>query len=208
MDEPDDFEAVGTLHKYLDGSQEREILGGNKHITLVVAPLATAVDRRFMVSWLLASQRLVQYGSIISGVEDEDPKLVSQWVKDCELQRMFTLRLVDTHLYHAWDDGITIDADMYYTAIVEITGTSASPQTFTTGSAPLLVDVSGNPFPNFTGKVVSVLGVAMAYSQFAYCQIGEASVVGGNAVWVGYRQDGAVPDDSGKYWIKFTISAK
>lgn len=209
MDEPDHLEKIGVVHDLLDGSLPEQVLGFRKIIEATVRANTTPLDRRFLAIFIVAESKALVYGDYVSNVV-HDEELVSQWLEDCELCREFTLELVDSHVYTAWSDGTIADTDMYYTAIVEITGTLASPQTFTTNVTPLATDIWGNSFPAFSGSVhkASVLAIAAAYSQFVYCQIGEVTVSGGNLTWQGFASDFGTPADDGKYYVKFTISVQ
>jgi len=209
MDEPDHLEKIGVVHDILDGSLSEQILGFHKIIEATVRANTTPLDRRFLAQFILAESKTLVYGNYVSNVV-HDKELVSEWLYACEHCREFTLALTDSHVYTAWSDGTIADTNMYYTAIVEITGTLASPQTFTTNVAPLATDIWGNSFPAFSGTVhkASILAISAAYSQFVYCQVGEVTVSAGNLTWQGFASDFGTPADDGKYYVKFTISVQ
>jgi hypothetical protein len=60
--EPDDIEQDGPpLHVCLDGTKEKQVVGGRKTITLIVPPLADAMDRRFLCDFIIASDQTIMY---------------------------------------------------------------------------------------------------------------------------------------------------
>ena len=209
MYEPDKLHKVGMVHECLDGSVTEQVRGFNKIITLTFKPVTTPTQRRFLASWFAAETKWIHYGGLTSYVVvDED--LVSSWLYDCEFNRQFVVPMRDEYIYTQWADGVILDTNMYYTAIVQITGTPAVPQTFTTNAVPLTTDIWGNAFPVFDGALqkFSVWGVSAKYSQFVYCQVGEVTVSSGNLTWQAFASDFGTPADDGNYWVKFTISVQ
>ena len=206
--EPDRLVRIAKVHECRDGSIKEQILGFHKAIQLDVAPTTTPAERRFLVGFLLGEFRSIEYHGLISEVIFKDAELVSQWVYECEHNRAFTILALDPFVYRRWQDGVASDTDMFYTAIVEITGTATSPQTFTTNVAPIATDIWGNPFPNFTSMKASIVGIPANNSQFVFCLVGEATLIGGNLTWSCFMSEFDIPASDGKFYVKFTISAQ
>lgn len=207
MDEPDSLRKNAVMHEYLSGGIEEQVDGFFKDpITLTFQAVTTQLSRRFLAQWFIASTKRVIYGTYIAeGVTDET--LISEWLFECEHNRSFEVKLWDEHKYYAYEDGTIRDSDMYYSAIVEITGTAGSPQTFTTNTNPA-VDIWGNAFPNFTGMKASIIGTPANSSQFVFCLVGEATLTAGNLTWQAFMSEFDIPASDGKFWVKFTISAQ
>jgi hypothetical protein len=210
LTEPDRLHKVAILHEFLDGSLVEQVRGFRKEpLEIEFRPPFSPQETRFLTRWFLASSKLFYSGVIVSeGITDQE--LVSKWLFDLEYGRNFTVGFFDEVVYQRWDDGPTLDTNMYYSAIVKITGTLAAPQTFTTNVSPIAVDIWGNTFPAFSSVIhkASVIGVSAAYSQFVYCQIGEVTVSGGNLTWQAFASDFGTPADDGFYYVKFTISVQ
>jgi hypothetical protein len=87
----------------------------------------------------------------ISQVIPHDSRLISEWFDSCEKCRRFTMVLDDTHIYHAWEDGLMSVGDLYFKNNVEMDpdATLESPEILTTNSGKLAVMENGQPFPVF-----------------------------------------------------------
>jgi hypothetical protein len=201
--EPDDIEQEGPpTHDCLDGFKEKQIVGGRKTITLIVPPLADAMDRRFLCDFIIASDQTIMYtlgptNRYVSQVIPHDPRLISEWFDSCERCRRFTMVLDDTHIYHAWEDGFISEEDLYFKNNVEIdpNATPDAPFVLTTnGNLPLMEN--GLPWPSFNDVLYDHLIFVVAggpAGDICSASYGYSSaVVGGNmaisvAVGSGYQ---------------------
>jgi hypothetical protein len=211
LTEPDETKTIQVVHDgVVNATRRQQTLGFNKVVSIVIPPGTSRVQRMHLAAFIDADEKWIYSDPFYPQVNNLDGGLKAEWLRSCEHGRQFTIRLIDVLNYRKWDDGPILDTDMYYTAIVKITGTLASPQTFTTNVSPITVDIWGNPFPAFNGTTqkLSVLAISAAYSQFVYCQIGEVTVSGGNATWQGFASDFGTPADDGNYYVKFTISVQ
>jgi hypothetical protein len=209
MDEPDSLKRNAVVHEYLDGSMEEQIDGFFKSpITLSFNPTNSAYRRRFLVNWLIAERKWVVYGTYISeGVTDVE--LISQWIADIEHGRTFQVNLYDTHKYYDWqDEPAEADDLMYLKRNVKITGTSTSPQTFTTGTAPLdnpMDNTENWPAFSSTTHVPHVILTPTNDCQFVPCLVGLSTIVAGNVTFQAFVADMQVPSADGFFYVDVMI---
>jgi hypothetical protein len=206
LDEPDELRLVGIQHKYLDGSGEDQIQGFQKVITLDFGVVSSPVARRFLAGFVQSEDKVVIYGNLVSRVIN-DSNLASQWVNDLEVGRRFILRLVDEFCYQSWSDGISGEDLMYFKAKVQIDGTAASPETFTTGSGKLSTMETGAVWPAFSSVThkfhVSVDG--SKYCQAVFALVDKATVSSGHVTFQLYVSDFGNPAADGKYYVDIAI---
>ena len=208
VDEPDRLHKVGVVHAMLDGTLSEQIAGFRKEpITLKLQPSYTAVQRRFLVKWLLATTKRVIYGNYVSeGVTDE--ALVSNWLYDLEYGRAFDVQIYDEHVYHAWDDGVIVEDLMYLKRQVEVIGTLASPETFTTNTGKLVVMQNADAFPSFNSSthdfLIVVNGDKQCEASFSIVK-DSVSVVAGNLTWQMFISDFGQPAADSKYYASIAI---
>ena len=212
MDEPDSIRKNAVIHEYLDGSITEQVDGFFKSpITMVFKPTTTQLERRFLVSWYLAAAKRVIYGTYISeGTTDET--LISEWLYECEHNRSFEVKLWDEHKYYDWQDiGAQADALMYCKLNVKITGTSDSPQTFTTGTPPLdnpMETGTTDNWPVFSSAthVANVILQPNTSCEFIPCRVGNPTITtGGNVQFQAFVSDMQVPASDGFYYMDVTI---
>ena len=195
---------VGVTHEYLDGSIEEQIRGCRKEVVATISPTLTTSHRRFLVDWFLASQKRIIQGAFISqGVTD--PELVSEWLYDMEYGRMFEVSLFDEQI-DAEFRLPTFTNRIFWTENVEITGTSDSPQSFTTDG---MLDVWGDPYPDdfaVATEKADVVMVTSNSSQFATIASTNPAIVDGHITWQGFVSDFGSPKPADqKYYANITI---
>ena len=208
MDEPDSIRKNAVTHEYLSGGIEEQVDGFFKDpITLTFKAVTTQLSRRFLVQWFTASAKRVIYGAYIAeGITDET--LVSEWLFECEHNRSFEVKLWDEHKYYDWQDaGAQSDADMYCKLNVKITGTSDAPQTFTTGTPPLVLMETTESWPPFsnTTHVHTVVLTPNSSCQFIPCLVGNPSIVVGNVQFQAFVSDMQVPASDGFYYCDLRV---
>jgi hypothetical protein len=205
MDEPDQLEKVGVVHECLDGSIVEQILGFRKIITATVRPITSALDRRFLVKFFLSNDRTIKYGNYISGVVC-DEEMLAEWIEDCEHGREFTFRLTDTHVYHSWSDGVTGDDLLYMSAEIEITGTEETPQTLTTGQAPIEHMANGSDWPAFNDDTYDFVPIPVARDGTFYGVV-KASIAetAGSLSFQIFHSDTGNPASDGKFYCVIAL---
>jgi hypothetical protein len=209
MDEPDSLRRNAVIHEYLSGGIEEQVDGFFKDpITLTFQAVTTQLSRRFLVQWFSASAKRVIYGAYIAeGITDD--ALVSEWLYECEHNRSFEVKLWDEHKYYDFQDaGAIADTDMYCKLNVKITGTSDSPQTFTTGTSPLANPTeAGSNWPLFSSitHVANVILQPNTSCQFIPCRVGNPTITGGNVQFQAFVSDMQVPASDGFYYMDVTI---
>ena len=209
--DPDETQTIQVVHDgVVNATRRQQTLGFNRFVSIVIPGSTTAMQRRFLADFIGAKSKAVTYGPETIPVMPKDQGLVASWLHACEYCREFNMGLIDSRVHVQWPSDIAVlDTDMYTSKIVEITGTSEAPQTFSTGIDPLDVDMWGNAFPtlNPATQKADVWGTPMNGSQFVPCFVALPTIVGGMATWQVFISDfGPASPVDGKYWIKFTIS--
>jgi hypothetical protein len=208
MAEPDEIVKIGRVHEYLDGSIGEQVRGFRKVIEFDVTPRADGSDRRFLANFILSTSKTLSYSTYIADVVTENDNLVSEWLHECELNRQFTVRLIDNHVFQAWEDTETqADEDMYCKLNVPITGTSTSPQSFTTGAAPLALLETDEDWPSFsnTTHVHTVVLTPNSSCQFTPCLVGNPTISAGTVTFQAFISDFQVPASDGLYYMDFRL---
>jgi len=209
MLEPDRLRKVSVVHEMLDGSVFEQIRGFNKIIEPRISPNTTPAQRRFLANWITSDDKIIAYGIGSSNVYISqvihDKDLVSDWLDDCEYGREFNLELVDTHLYTQWDDG-TLEDNVIIKHDILLIGTSASPETFTTGSDKLTLDDAGKAFPSFNDTAYSYGIIAMmANGSQATMHSTKPTVSAGNLTFDMFYGDSYTPALDGNMYVSIYI---
>ena len=208
LNEPDRLRKNAVVHEYLDGGIGEQTDGFFKEpIELSFDPPLTALERRFLSDWFLASRKWVSSGNYLSeGITQQE--LLSEWLYDCETNRQFTIQLFDTHKYYEFQDvGPIADEDMYCRLNVLITGTSLAPQTFVTGTAPIALMETGEAWPVFSDAthVHKVVLTPNSSCQFIPCLVANATVVAGNVVFQAFVSDMQSPASDGSFYVDIQV---
>lgn len=205
--EPDEFEIVGVVHHYLDGSIEEQILGGRKVLELDVVPTIDPLERRFLAKFILSDAKTLLYRDYSSAVINDNDNLISEWLESCEYGRRFTMRLKEDHIHHKFTAGNVSGDSLYFKREVEITGTEAVPQELTTNTAPLSVMQNGDAWPVFDdtdNDHLVVLTENNCQATFGIVK-GSISITGGNLHCHVFVSDYGAPASDGKYYCAFAI---
>ena len=207
----DDIEINGVIHNYLNGNIDEQNNGFRKIIEIDFPPTTSERERRFLAQWFCSQNKRIYYyqsATFYLNVVAADDSLVSEWLDDIEYGRRFTARFKSALVYH--DFSITdalAEELMYFKAQVLITGTLASPQTFTTGTAPLDVMENLEPWPTFD-DATDTFHVELSKYQERGMSIVKDSVaeVGGNLTFQAALDDvGKDNDSSGNNYADVTI---
>ena len=209
MYEPDKLQRVSVTHDCLDGSVVEQIRGFNKVITATFRATATASQRRFLARWFVSERKTIAYGNYVSSViVDQD--LVDEWLYECEHNRQFTVTMLDTHLFTAWDDGISGEDLMYCKLEIEMddTKTEADPELFETNVGKLQYMETGatDPFPLFDDSLyVFYVSMLASKGSAATFPIADIAIVAGNLTFKTFPASGFIPASDGKLYANFAV---
>lgn len=208
LDEPDDVRLVGVQHEYRNGVIAEQLQGFQRVITLDLGVLTDKDDRFFLLKFLTSSNRQLRTSSQLSFVSLVDPeRFANEWMDDIEHGRRFTLSLIDEQVYRVFPT-IALETEiMYLKSKVEITGTQASPESFTTNSGKLATDETGNAYPTFNAAthVVHVSVNGAPYQEAHVNIIEKPAVSSGNISFQLAVQDGGKPASDGKFYADISI---
>jgi hypothetical protein len=147
-----------------DGSMSTEFRGFRRVITATLGVLQEDADRTFILNFLQANDRWIYFGTGVASIYCVllDPEgFANEWKYDTSIMRYYDIRLLENVTYTVWPELVEPTADelLYIKSKVEITGTEASPQTFTTNAGALATDDTGNPYPaiNLAAYAVTVI---------------------------------------------------
>jgi hypothetical protein len=167
-------------------------------------------DRAFVSDFILGDLKSVEFSDQADDVVLENEEYTTEWLQDIELGRRFALDLLGAVLYETWPSNATETETMYLKSNVEVVGTEASPESFTTNIGKLATDDTGNPYPSFSAAS-HVFEVNVVSRQEAMVhRTGNVTVSGGNLVFSLAVQDGGKPSSDGKFYcdISITLQAK
>jgi hypothetical protein len=188
MDDPDRVRFVpAILYDTLDGGKETAFKGFQKIITVELRALNTNED--YLRAFLQAGAKSITYqGSNLVSEENqvvyESAEYENEWFDDFKLAKKYIIELVESTIRHVWAVR-TQPADTMIGALklkVPITGTLASPETFTTNAGKLLLTEDGLPFPvmSLLSYDITVRSNGTLYQDSKISQVGDVSQSGDN----------------------------
>jgi hypothetical protein len=132
----------------------------------------------------------------------------NEWLNGLYSAKHFVLRVTESYVHQAWPVAAVAETNMYIKNQVAITGTQASPETFTTNVGKLLVMETGASFPTFNSSThvfyVSVNGSKYQSADIAKVKDSE-SVVGGNIQFQAYINYGGNAASDGNYYLDICV---
>lgn len=203
---PDMSERVGTVHQYLDGNSEQEVLGFKKVIMVDFGVVSSREDKAFVGAFLTANKCYVATGDYEDEVVAASEEFVDEWLEDVELGKRFVPIFKTVGKFKRWSKKPTETEIMYLKSNVEVVGTESNPEQFETNVGKLLTDDTGNPFPTFNAST-HVHEVAVHSRQEAIVhRIDTPTVVGGNLRFKLAVQDAGKPSADGKFYCDISIT--
>lgn len=200
----------GINRTMLDGSLQRRNIGMRRAITCDFGVLQDSDDAAFLMNFLNAESASITYSSVEIAVVPFIPDgFENQWLDDCELGRRFIGQFLETVINEAWPDFIPTPSTAHVAYIkynVEVTGTPASPETFTTNSGKLATMQNGSPYPTID---LGTYTVDVQIQSLQDCQItvvkGSLAQAGSDITFQLQRSDAGIPASDGKYYATITL---
>ena len=208
FDEPDEIRLVGVQHGYRNGILEEQLRGFKRVMTVDFGVLTNQLDWLFVLNFLKSANRQIRTASQLAHVALEDPeRFANVWIDDVQHGRRCILRLIDQGVYRVFPTIATETDIMYLKSKVEIIGTQASPESFTTNAGKLSLDETGQAYPTFNAAThVFYVAVNGAPYQEAHINIiNKPAVSSGNITFQLAVQDGGKPSADGKFYADISI---
>lgn len=132
----------------------------------------------------------------------------NEWLFGYRHAQHFILRVTESTIHIAWPVAVEADELMYVKNQVAITGTEASPETFTTNVGKLATMQTVAPFPTFNDAThvfhVNINGTKYQSADIAVVKNSIAEV-GGNIQFQAYVNYGGNPASGGNYYMDVAI---
>lgn len=146
----DEYENYGVQQTYLSGTMQEKFIGFRRIVTIDFGVIHDETTRVYLLYWMLASNKSITYGSDSARFALLDfNKYANEWLESCELGRHFVLSLAEADIRTTMPASIAEGEVAYIKRKVAITGTQASPETFTTNGGKLATDQTGASYPEF-----------------------------------------------------------
>lgn len=203
---PEDWELYCFQDTFLDGTIDEQILGFHRRISIGLFPLMDSASRSFVLGFIKGSQRYVQYdGERIEVSPLEVEGLQAEESAQVYFATKYTLRLIERQLLKALPSDVSEVDPVYIKLKVEVTGTLASPETFTTNSGKLSTQESGSAYPTFDSSTYVYSVVGKDYQEATISLIGKPTVSGSNLTFQLAISDMGKPSSDGKFYTDILI---
>ena len=211
LDDPDKVQICGFQFPAIDGGIIEHILGFRRVITADLGVVNTHALRLWVLNFLQNETRTAHLGndnaySVLGTPEGQE----SYWQHETSLGRSFVLELLESRIRRRWQYEVSENMASYTIHKVDVTGTQASPELFTTNTGKLEFYYGTTPFPDFniTSHVVSVISNGAPYQDAKINQYGDI-VQNGSAInfYLAVSDAGNASSD-GKFYTDITILAE
>jgi hypothetical protein len=211
LDEPDIIELVPPLQLYAADGHILEYIKGFRRCPFVtLGVLQEEADRTFMLGFISSPDRWICLGSLASVYcALADPEgFENEWKHGTSLMRYYDIALKENVIYTEWPALLEPSENMigYISPWVEVTGTEASPQTFTTNAGALALQANGSAFPAIS-LVTHTVNVIITERQGSLVhRVGNITQAGTDISFtVAVAPQGNPYTVDGKFWVVFTV---
>jgi len=212
LDEPDIIELVPPLQLYAADGHILEYIKGFRRCPFVtLGVLQEEADRTFILNFLQANDRWIYFGTGVASVYCVllDPEgFANEWKHDTSIMRYYDIQLLENVTYTVWPELVEPTADelLYIKSKVEITGTEASPQTFTTNAGALATDDTGNPYPAINLAAYAVTVILTEHQDSLVNRISDITQSGTDIAFTVAHSDVGNAYSDGKWYATISIA--